>query len=124
MNFTDKVVIITGASSGIGNALSHRLNVLLIKFYYPKGAGAAEHFSKLDANLVLTGRNEDKLKKTVEKCIGKGEILSVVSDSKIEADRERIVNETVKKFGRIDVLVNKITLGSDFVPVFSILLMQ
>jgi len=90
MNFSNKVVIITGASSGIG-------------------AGAAEHLSKLGAKLVLTGRNEPNLKKTVTKC--KGDVLSIVSDVNIEADRVKIVNETIKKFGQIDVLVNNAGIG-------------
>lgn len=51
MNFTDKVIIITGASSGIG-------------------AGAAEYLSSLGDKVVLTGRNEENLRKTVDKCKG------------------------------------------------------
>lgn len=90
MSFTGKVVIITGASSGIG-------------------AGAAIHLSKLGAKLVLTGRNEENLKKTVEKC--KGETLALVSDVNSEGDREKVVNETIKKFGQIDVLVNNAGIG-------------
>jgi NAD(P)-dependent dehydrogenase (short-subunit alcohol dehydrogenase family) len=90
MDFTDKVVIITGASSGIG-------------------AGAAEHLSKLGAKLVLTGRNEENLKKTVAKC--KGEVLAVVSDVNVETDRVKVIDETIKKFGKIDVLVNNAGIG-------------
>jgi NAD(P)-dependent dehydrogenase (short-subunit alcohol dehydrogenase family) len=90
MNFAGKVVIITGASSGIG-------------------AGAAEHLSKLGAKLVLTGRNEANLKETVGKC--KGEVLPIVSDVNVEADRIKVVNETMRKFGKIDVLVNNAGLG-------------
>lgn len=91
MDFTNKVIIITGASSGIG-------------------AGAAEHLSKLGAKLVLTGRNEENLRTTVEKC--KGEVLPVVADMNVEADRKRIVDETIKKFGKIDVLVNNAGVGA------------
>jgi NAD(P)-dependent dehydrogenase (short-subunit alcohol dehydrogenase family) len=90
MSFTNRVVIITGASSGIG-------------------AGAAEHLSKLGAKLVLTGRNEANLKEVASKC--KGEVLPVVSDVNIEADRVKVVNETLKKFGKIDVLVNNAGIG-------------
>jgi NAD(P)-dependent dehydrogenase (short-subunit alcohol dehydrogenase family) len=85
MDFSNKVIIITGASSGIG-------------------AGAAEYLSNLGAKLVITGRNEKNLKETVEKC--KGEVLSLIADVNIEADRVKVINETIKKFGQIDVLVN------------------
>ena len=90
MDFSNKVVIITGASSGIG-------------------AGAAEYFSSLGAKLVLTGRNEANLEATVGKC--SGEVLPLVADVNVEADRENIISETVKKFGRIDVLVNNAGIG-------------
>lgn len=85
MNFTNKVVIITGASSGIG-------------------AGAAEYISSLGGTVVLTGRNEENLKTIAEKC--KGQVLSVVADVTVQADREKVINETIKSFGKIDVLVN------------------
>lgn len=90
MDFSNKVVIITGGSSGIG-------------------ADAAEHLSKLGAKLVITGRNEANLKEVVKKC--KGEVLPLVTDMNVEADREKIVNETIKKFGQIDVLVNNAGIG-------------
>lgn len=90
MDFTNKVIIITGASSGIG-------------------AGAAEHLSKLGAKLVLTGRNEENLRKTMEKC--KGEVLPIVADMNVEADRYKIIVETIKKFKQIDVLVNNAGVG-------------
>lgn len=91
MDFTDRVVIITGASSGIG-------------------AGAAIHLSKLGAKLVLTGRNKENLMETVAKC--KGEVLPLVSDVNSEGDRQKVVDETLKKFGKIDVLVNNAGIGA------------
>ncbi|CAO1297607.1 unnamed protein product [Diamesa hyperborea] len=91
MNFTNKVVIITGASSGIG-------------------AGAAEYLSTLGASLVLTGRSKDKLEETAKKC--KGSPLLVVGDVNVEADhRVNIINRTVEKFGKLNVLVNNAGLG-------------
>jgi NAD(P)-dependent dehydrogenase (short-subunit alcohol dehydrogenase family) len=92
MDFSNKVIIITGASSGIG-------------------AGAAEYLSNLGAKLVITGRNEKNLKETVEKC--KGEVLSLIADVNVEADRVKVINETIKKFGQIDVLVNNAGIGED-----------
>lgn len=90
MDFLNKVVIITGASSGIG-------------------AGAAEHLSKLGAKVVLTGRNEANLMKVAENC--KNEVLPLVSDVTSEADRKSLIDETIKRFGKIDVLVNNAGFG-------------
>ena len=90
MDFTTKVVIITGASSGIG-------------------AGAAEYLSSLGASVVLTGRNEVNLKETSKKC--KGSPLLIVGDMNVEADRVNIINKTIEQFGKINVLVNNAGMG-------------
>lgn len=90
MNFANKVIIITGASSGIG-------------------ADAAQHLSALGAKIVLTGRNEVNLKKVAGGC--KGEVLPLVSDVNEEVDRLKIINKTLEKFGKIDVLVNNAGIG-------------
>lgn len=91
MSFKDKVVIVTGASSGIGSA-------------------AAVHFSSLGAKVTITGRNEENLKETAKKCHS-NEVLTVVADVNIEKDRVQLINETIVKFGKIDVLVNNAGLG-------------
>ncbi|KAG5677908.1 hypothetical protein PVAND_007624 [Polypedilum vanderplanki] len=85
MDFTDKVIIITGASSGIGQ-------------------GAALYLSKLGAKLVLTGRNESNLKETAKNCVG--ETITVIGDVNDEAHRKQIIDETISKYGKINVLVN------------------
>uniref|UniRef100_T1GYV8 Uncharacterized protein n=1 Tax=Megaselia scalaris TaxID=36166 RepID=T1GYV8_MEGSC len=89
MNFAGKVVLITGASSGIG-------------------AAAALNFAKLGASLSLTGRKLENLNEVAEKCkTTSGNLPFVVSgDVTNEQDTEKILNETIKKFGRLDVLVN------------------
>ncbi|XP_049875913.1 3-oxoacyl-[acyl-carrier-protein] reductase FabG-like [Pectinophora gossypiella] len=89
MEFSNKVVIITGASSGVG-------------------AACALHFAKLSAKLSLVGRNQNNLKKIAEKCqlIHGFPPLSVIADVTIEEDLQRIVSETIKHYERIDVLVN------------------
>lgn len=90
MSFKGKVVIVTGASSGIG-------------------ADAAIHFSKLEAKVVITGRDEKNLKETAAKC--ENEVLSVVGDLNEEAGRVKIIEQTIAKFGKIDVLVNNAGVG-------------
>ncbi|XP_073822507.1 3-oxoacyl-[acyl-carrier-protein] reductase FabG-like [Musca autumnalis] len=89
MDFSGKVVIVTGASSGIG-------------------AGAAVHFAELGALLTIVGRNVEKLQDTSNKikAIKGQEPLLVKADMTNEDDVKRIVNETIAKYGKIDVLVN------------------
>lgn len=89
MDFNDKVVLITGASSGIG-------------------AATAIHFSKLSAKLVLTGRKENNLRKIALYCEkAKGmKPLTVVADLTEDNDVENLVKQTIDEHGKIDVLVN------------------
>lgn len=92
MDFGGKVVLITGASSGIG-------------------AGAACHMAKLGAKVALVGRNEKRLSEVIEK-IKKSHSpapLPIVAD--VTVDAERIVSETVKHFGQLDVLINNAGFG-------------
>jgi len=84
----DKVVIITGASSGIGKAL-------------------AEKFAELHANLVLASRNSSALEMLAEKLQDrKINLLVVKTDVSKESDCKELIDQTVKRFGRIDILVN------------------
>ncbi|XP_022114012.2 uncharacterized oxidoreductase TM_0325-like [Pieris rapae] len=89
MDFTDKVVLITGASSGIG-------------------AATAVYLAKLSAKLALVGRNEKNLLETVAMCEKEKGLkpLAIVADITKEADVERIIKETVDHFKQLDVLVN------------------
>lgn len=89
MNFTGKVVLITGASSGIG-------------------AATAIKFAKLGASLALNGRNADNLKEVAQKCAeasGATPYLAI-GDITQEAQTECILRDTIRKFSRLDVLVN------------------
>ena len=88
----EKVALITGASSGIGAATS----VL---------------FARLGAKLALTGRNEANLQRTCDECVrvrpaDTEQPLLVIAELSSEADVARLVDTTIKKFGRLDVLVN------------------
>ncbi|XP_026725155.1 uncharacterized protein LOC113492068 [Trichoplusia ni] len=84
MSFNDKVVIVTGASSGIGAAI-------------------AVEFSGLGAKVTIVGRNEKNLNEVAKKCKSP---LQIVADVTNENDLKKIVNETVKHFGKIDILIN------------------
>ncbi|KAH8407789.1 hypothetical protein KR222_007817 [Zaprionus bogoriensis] len=97
-SFKDKVIIVTGASSGIG-------------------AATAVHLASLGGLLVLVGRNVEKLKETAQSIVAAGgaPALQLQADMDKEADVQKIVAETLKKFGKLDVLVNNagiIELGS------------
>lgn len=88
MAFKGKVVLITGASSGIG-------------------AECAKYFAKEGALLALVGRNAERSQKVVDNIKESGvevEPLPILAD--ISIDFDRIVTETIEKFGRLDVLIN------------------
>ncbi|MFZ5430126.1 MAG: SDR family oxidoreductase [Bacteroidota bacterium] len=82
----DKVVVITGASSGIGEALARR-------------------FARDGSKLVLAARRADKLKALRDELSGT-EILTVVTDVSKEEDCRNLMDKAVAHFGGIDVLIN------------------
>jgi NAD(P)-dependent dehydrogenase (short-subunit alcohol dehydrogenase family) len=81
----NKVVIVTGASSGIGKA-------------------AAFKFASEGAKVALVARSKEKLVELAQAI--EGETRAIAADVIQEADVERVVRETVAAFGRIDVVVN------------------
>lgn len=84
MSFDGEVVIVTGASSGIG-------------------AATAIKFAEEGAKVCLIGRNRDKLNNIAKKCRNH---LVLVADVSMDEDANRIISETIKHFGKLDVLVN------------------
>lgn len=84
----NKVVIITGASSGIGKALAFA-------------------FGQEGANIVITGRKKEPLFEVSDELTKQGiDNLPIVSDVSIEADNIDVVNKTIEKYGKIDILIN------------------
>jgi NADP-dependent 3-hydroxy acid dehydrogenase YdfG len=87
-SISDKVVVITGASSGIGEAIARRL-------------GAA------GARLVLGARRTDRLDAVVRDIVARGgSALAVRTDVTRREDVENLVAEAQRRFERLDVLVN------------------
>merc|ERR1711935_676681 len=87
----DLVVLITGSTSGIGR-------------------GCAVEFARWGAKLAITGRDVDRLQLTADRCMEQGlskkNIFMTTGDVTIKEDVDRIMEETVAHYGRLDVLLN------------------
>lgn len=84
----DKVVIITGGSSGIGKAL-------------------AFEFGRKGSRVMITGRNKADLEDTVQELRQHGiDAAGFNGDVSVEEDNRRMAGEVVRQFGKIDVLIN------------------
>ncbi len=84
----DKVAIVTGASSGIGEATALALAV--------EGA-----------TVVIAARRSDRLQDLEARITGTGgKALSITADVSDEEQVEALVNQTHAKFGRVDILIN------------------
>ncbi|KAI4468521.1 hypothetical protein MML48_2g00017775 [Holotrichia oblita] len=87
--FSGKVVLITGASSGIG-------------------AATAISFASKGALLALTGRNAINVQNIAEKCEEKSNSkpLTIIGDLTIDSDVRNILDTTIKSYGKLDILIN------------------
>ena len=95
--YEGKVAVITGSSKGIGRK-------------------TAEQMVKLGAKVMLVARGEAGLKEAKEEISRFGEVDYVVADVKEDAAASQIVEQTVAKFGRLDVLINN--AGGSFAKPF------
>lgn len=91
MRIDGKVVLITGASEGIG-------------------AACAGEFARAGAKVSLTARSEDALCKA-----GGRDALITAGDLTQEETRRRVVERTLERYGTIDILINNAGVG-DYVP--------
>ncbi|KAM3956788.1 3-oxoacyl-[acyl-carrier-protein] reductase FabG-like [Aphomia sociella] len=88
MRFTNKIVVVTGAGSGIGEA-------------------TAVQFAGEGAGVVAVDRDPSRLQIVREKCVqAGGEPLLVTADVSRDDEAQKIIDEAINKFEKIDVLVN------------------
>ncbi len=91
--FKDKVVIVTGASSGIGEAI-------------------AREFARNGSKVVLAARSENRLSEIVKDiCEGEGSATFVKTDVTSETDCQNLIQKTVELHGGIDILINNAGLS-------------
>src|SRR5687768_15908987 len=84
----NKVIVITGGSSGIGKAL-------------------ASEFGRKGSKILITGRNNEELIKTVKELQQQGvTVTGFQADVSLEDDNRRMAEEAIRLYGRIDVLIN------------------
>lgn len=84
MNVKDKVIIVTGASSGIGLAISRKL-------------------AKEGPTIVMVARSKEDLRRVSSEIPNS---YPIAADLHIHEDRKRIIDSVKEKYGRIDILIN------------------
>jgi len=93
-SLTDRVVVVTGASSGLGVAF-------------------AQAAAEAGADVVLAARRTDRLEKTAELVRAAGrQALCVATDIADPAQAQNMIDVAMEKFGRVDVLVNNAGVGT------------
>jgi short-subunit dehydrogenase len=99
--FKDKVVVVTGASSGIGKA-------------------TAVEFAKNGSRVIIAARSEGKLTDLMNQLNKEGfDVHAVITDVTKESDCQRLIEKTIEKYGTIDILINNagISMRASFVDV-------
>ena len=84
-----RIAIVTGASSGLGDRFARVLHAV-------------------GATVVVVARRADRLSALVDELPGS---VAIAADLSVADDRERVVRETIERFGRVDVLVNNAGIG-------------
>ena len=95
---TGKVAIITGSSKGIGLAI-------------------ASAFAEYGAHVVLSSRSQEAVDKAAEELSNKGySTMPQVCHVGDESQRKNLVNKTLERFGRLDILVNNAAINPVYEP--------
>lgn len=98
-DLTGKVALVTGGSRGLGRAM-------------------AQGMAAFGAKTVIAARAQDKIDETLKILEQyKVDTLGVSADMTKEDDIKRMVDETVKKFGRIDILINNAGIARGLKPI-------
>lgn len=93
MRLKDKVAIVTGGGRGIGR-------------------GIAKVFAKEGAKVVIASRTAEQLDRTLKEIESMGGIVSsVITDVSQSSDVKKMIDFTVEKYGKLDVLVNNAGIG-------------
>ncbi|SDR66623.1 NAD(P)-dependent dehydrogenase, short-chain alcohol dehydrogenase family [Polaribacter sp. KT25b] len=96
MEVKNKIVIVTGAGSGIGKATA----VLLAKF---------------GATVIVSDINFEKAEKVVEEIVtNNGKSLPIKANVAVYKEVENLINKTIEEFGKLDVIVNNAGIGPSF----------
>jgi NAD(P)-dependent dehydrogenase (short-subunit alcohol dehydrogenase family) len=92
-DFTDKIVLITGASRGLGRSI-------------------AEGFCSLGATSILVGRDTEKLKETEAAILAQGgKCAKIQADINVPSNIDTMIESIKQDFGRVDILINNAGVG-------------
>lgn len=97
-NDTDRVALVTAATSSLGRAMAERL--------------LADGF-----RVVISGRNTEKGARAAEELSSDGRAVFFACNALDQSQSEAMVDEVVERFGRLDVLINNAGGSSGFAPV-------
>ena len=95
MLLKDKVVIVSGIGPGLGQELAY---------------GAAREGAKI----AIAARSTELLNKLKEEIGEKSDVIAIPCDITDKKDCENLVNETIKKYGKLDGLINSAYRAGDF----------
>lgn len=94
-----KVAVITGSTAGIGQAI-------------------ATHLAKNGAKVMVSSRKQSQVESTIEKLASMNlDVAGTVCHVNKAEDRKNLIQETLKKFGGIDILVNNVGTNPAFGPI-------